>query len=107
MNWSVTADTRAAAIEQLRAEDIRRAQSQPGYIVARQEALSRHLTDPIPGVYAIPMRVAERFMGTPASRPNWTASPTTWMRDESPTRQRVPETSGQRRDNSRSAHDPT
>ena len=68
MNWSVTADTRAAAIEQLRAEDIRRAQSQPGYIVARQEALSRHLTDPIPGVFAIPMRVAERFMGTPGEQ---------------------------------------
>jgi hypothetical protein len=64
MDWSITAESREEAIEQLKQEDMRRAESVPNYIVARQAALSKHLTNPIPGVYAIPMSMIEQFMGT-------------------------------------------
>lgn len=59
-DWSVTAETRQAVIETLIAEDLRRVKEDPGYSVRKFKALHRHLTEPIPGVYAITHEQGER-----------------------------------------------
>jgi hypothetical protein len=64
-DWSITADSRESVITKLQLEDQRRSQEQPGYTIARYEALRRHLIEPIPGVYAISREEAERIRSTP------------------------------------------
>jgi len=63
-DWSITAASREAAIEKLQLEDQRRAKEQPGYMIERYKALCRHLTEPIPGVYAVSSEEAERIRST-------------------------------------------
>jgi hypothetical protein len=63
-DWSITAASREAAIAKLQAEDQRRAKEQPSYTIERYKALRRHLTEPIPGVYAISREEAERIRST-------------------------------------------
>lgn len=64
-DWSVTAESRAAAIEKLQRQDQRRAKEQPDYMIERYKALRRHLVEQIPGVYAIPHDEAERIRESP------------------------------------------
>jgi hypothetical protein len=59
-DWSVTAETRQAAVETLIAEDLRKVKEDPGYSVRKFKALHRHLIEPIPGVYAITREQGER-----------------------------------------------
>lgn len=64
-DWSITAPSREAAIAKLQLEDQRRSKEQPDYMTGRYKALRRHLTEPIPGVYAISLEEAERIRSTP------------------------------------------
>jgi hypothetical protein len=63
-DWSVTAESRESVIEKLKLEDQRRLKEQPGYGVTRFKALRRHLSEPIPGVYAITREEGERIRAT-------------------------------------------
>jgi hypothetical protein len=60
-DWSITAESREAAIAKLQREDQRRSKEQPAYMAERYETLRRHLVGPIPGVYAISREEAERI----------------------------------------------
>jgi hypothetical protein len=60
-DWSVTAENKDAAIAELSREDQRKGKEEPGYMVQNYETLRRHLIEPIPGVYAIREKEAERI----------------------------------------------
>jgi hypothetical protein len=70
-DWSVVAEDRKSAIEQLKLEEQRRVREQPGYMAEQYRAMRRHLIAPIPGVYAFEKEVGERIRQSPNAEPEF------------------------------------